>query len=132
MKKAFFLCAFCALILLAGCGGARESAALDRDASFFSDFSIDGEQVVFDCHLVIDNNTDAAVSVRITGDFSADADAGLLKETRLPAAAKDGGASVFVLQPGKNTIDVVFTGTHGDIDTKLNRLLPGITIEPAG
>lgn len=122
------------LLGLASCGRNTDADApyLVEDDSFFRDFRIDGDSVVFSCRLVLFNPQDSEMAVEIVGDFSQDAEAGLVREDTLTAvSAEDQSASLFVLSPGRTELDVVFVGTHGSGDVRQDRLLPEIEIVPA-
>lgn len=132
---------------------------LEKEESFFSDFKIQGtpflgpeeegeEQVRFLCYLCIVNPTDETLPVTVTGDFSADYDAGLVTERELTARylgqeaqppdswttpgfvpMTEEAAELFLLAPGGNHFWAVFSGPHGKTDVKQDRLLPPIRIE---
>ncbi len=132
---------------------------LEKEESFFSDFKIQAtpflgpeeegeEQVRFLCYLCIVNPTDETLPVTVTGDFSADYDAGLVTERELTARylgqeaqppdswttpgfvpMTEEAAELFLLAPGGNHFWAVFSGPHGKTDVKQDRLLPSIRIE---
>ncbi len=58
---------------------------LEEEESFFSEFTVREDKVFFLCYLCIVNPSDETLPVTITGDFSADYDAGLVTERELPA-----------------------------------------------
>ena len=124
-----------ALLCLSACGdkAGSETPYLAEEDSFLRDFRIEGENVVFPCHLTVFNPRDAETEVEITGYFPDDAASGLLLEETLRAvSAEDGSVSRFTLPPGRTELEVVFVGTHGASDVKQDRLLPEIEIVPAG
>ena len=58
---------------------------LEEEEAFFSEFTVREDKVFFLCYLCIVNPSDETLPVTITGDFSADYDAGLVTERELPA-----------------------------------------------
>ena len=58
---------------------------LAEEDSFFSEFTVREDKVFFLCYLCIVNPSDETLPVTITGDFSADYEAGLVTEQELPA-----------------------------------------------
>ena len=68
-----------------------EAAApyLVEEESFFSDFAVQGDHVVFLCRLTIRNPSDTPVPVKISGDSPADAESGLLLGPGLNALRLD-------------------------------------------
>ena len=106
---------------------------LAEEESYFRDFRIEGDSVVFSCRLVLFNPQDSEIPVEIVGDFSPDAEAGLVREDALKAVSPDDETvSRFVLPPGRTELDVVFIGTHGSGDVRQDRLLPEIELVPVG
>lgn len=61
------------------------SAPYLEEESFFSEFTVREDKVFFLCYLCIVNPSDETLPVTITGDFSADYDAGLVTEREFPA-----------------------------------------------
>ena len=55
-----------------------EAFSVVKEASFFSDFAVEDDHVYFLCFLTIRNPSDTPVPVKISGDFSADAEGGLI------------------------------------------------------
>ena len=64
---------------------AASAPYLAEEDSFFSEFTVREDKVYILCCLSIINPTDETLPVTITGDFSADYDAGLVTERELPA-----------------------------------------------
>ena len=126
MKKfaALILCLCC---LLAACGALSEDIVLDEECSYFDNFFVLEGKVYFHCTLVLQNNTDQDIAVKIRGDFQEDFASGLLTEAKLMALSGNQEDS-FVLAPGENELKVVFIGEHGGSSMKQNRLLPEIEI----
>lgn len=125
------------VIILSSCGKTTEHAkasevVIDNNASYFSDFTIEGERVLFYCHLCIENRTDSKVLIQISGDFSDDKKGNLIQEDNLLAYSSTTDSSVFELKPGTNKIDVCFIGTHGTASQKQDRNLPKLTIVCSG
>ena len=126
------------LLLAAGCGSTDGSAAGDvtletvsperahilTDASWFSDFSVQGNTVYLKCMLVIE--CVETTVVRIYGSFPKDAGR-LLTESLLPGGFGDDTAHLrdtSTLLPGQNELTVFFVGTFAGSAQKQDRLLP--------
>ena len=130
------------LLLLTACSSNKEPVKLIEADSFFSDFAICQDKVLFLCRLRIDNLAGDAMTVRISGEFRDDVKNGLVTESALPGyAVDDETARAFAdgikqrseeisLQPGQNELWIVFVGTHGSGNQKNDRNLPKITITP--
>ena len=121
------------ILLLPAAACHRNDAAgepfLAENDSWFDDFQIIGESVVVSCHLTIESPGDADVTVEIYGDFSEDAESGLVKESVIKAVSLDDcDVSRLIIPPGRTQLDVVFMGTHGSSEKKQDRLLPEIEI----
>ncbi len=143
--------------------GTAEAAGpyLVEEESFFSDFVIQKgavygaddtelDQVIFFCYLCVQNPSTETLPVSITGDFSADAEGGLITERELQAFfltketdleehwKKTEGTvrmmpmvnDLILLEPGENRFWVTFCAPHGESDSRQNRLLPPIRIAP--
>lgn len=116
------------LFSLTACG--KDPVYLVEEQSYFLDFTVEGETVEFRCHLCIQNELPNPQKVSLTGHFSEDMEARLIQEESLLASDLEVSESTtFLLQPGINTLDVVFTGTFGGNHQKQDRLLPEISIE---
>ena len=113
--------------LLAACAALSEDIVLDEECSCFDNFFVLEGKVYFHCTLVLQNNTDQDITVKIRGDFQEDFSSGLLTEAKLMALSGEYEDS-FVLTPGENELKVVFIGEHGGYSIKQNRLLPEIEI----
>ena len=103
-----------------------------RPESHFSDFRIENGKVYFDCVLVIENNTTAELSFSIFGDFSEDAEAGLVTPTTLDGChQEDYSNKIFTVNPSDTAIyKVCFIGDWaGKTEQKQNRLLPDISFQ---
>ncbi len=135
MKKLCFATTFFAvlalLFLFSSCRRNHEgsSVVIDNKKSFFQDFEVVEESVVFRCHYVINNQTDKELSIQLLGDFEKEYGLGCIKEKKLFAqtSAVDTN-SVFVIKPGKNTLEICFVGTFNGTKKKANRLLPPTTV----
>ena len=106
-----------------------------EEASYFSDFYVDSAEnrVLMTCHIEVENTGPASSKVAFTGDFSEDFRSGLLVERFLQAEdLSRPGEYIFTLEPGINRFDVVFSGSHGAVNEKQNRLLPKIEITLVG
>jgi len=120
------------MVLLCGCGSTGQ-VKLNKEDSWFSDFTVDDGQVYMTCALVIENSTGGEVKVKITASSPEDVDGGLLQSTELTGKDERLSSDEFTLQEGENTITVVFVGTFGGTEAKQNRLLPeDITLTVVG
>ena len=113
--------------LLSACGTPSGDIVLDEEGSYFDNFFVLEGKVYFHCTLVLQNNTDQDITVKIRGDFQKDFASGLLTEAKLMALSGNQEDS-FVLAPGENELKVVFIGDHGGYSIKQDRLLPEIEI----
>lgn len=134
-KLSVALCFLTVLALLVGCSSTAHTGAadirLDREASYFDDFTVQDETVLLRCVLQIENDG-AEHEVTIKGFFPDDVGK-LIDFSPLvgyPEAADPEGQT-FLLRHGTNTVNVVFRGDYAGTPQKANRLLPEITIEPA-
>ena len=132
-----FLCLVLISVLLSSCSqnGSKahspQAYAVDRDQSWFDDFSVSDGTVRMECHVCILNQTSETKNACLTGDFSEDQKNGFIKENKLIAQQEQiPGQIQFELIPGENEFDVLFVGTSADSDQKANRLLPAIEIIP--
>ncbi|MBE6933130.1 MAG: hypothetical protein E7464_07115 [Ruminococcaceae bacterium] len=128
--KCFVVATLCLMLLFSITACGKGPVYLVEEQSCFLDFTVDGETVEFRCHLCIQNELSNPQKVSLTGHFSEDMEAGLIQEESLLASDPEVPESTtFLLQPGLNTLDVVFTGTFGGNHQKQDRLLPEISIE---
>lgn len=114
-----------------------DGVSLDLERSFFSDFRVDGPLVCYGCHLELVNDSEEVRTVTLLGLAPSDVKTGLLRDEVMTCHAPDEQGeiadepTVFVLEPGRNALDVVLVGAHGTSDAKADRLLPEILIKPA-
>lgn len=138
MRKTKLLCVTLALLLLASAGGcataeddaagletvAPELAHVVDDASWYSDFSVQGDKVYITC--VVTVACSEATELQIYGDFREDAGK-LLKNPLLLGQLGDDSnrlQSTAALPRGQTELRVVFVGDFAGTDQKQNRLLP--------
>lgn len=122
-----------AIVTLSSCSRTCNNSEISivNNKSYFSDFLIDGDVVELYCHVEVNNLSGATTPVQIQGDFEEDMLGGLLSDRFLNAyMADDQSESTFLLEPGINSVDLVFRGKYGGSDIKQNRLLPPIMIIP--
>lgn len=106
-----------------------EDIKINKEASWLSDFDIQGSEVSFYCRLSISNDSEEKCAVQILGEFDEDFKGGLIEESKIEAhSTTDKEETIFYLSPGENTIDVVFTGQFAGNPQKHDRNLPEITI----
>ena len=137
MKKPLFLLCIVFMIFICACSASKDTTrmeqefTIDRDRSWFSDFTVSDGKVIIECHICLYNQSDEIRSICLIGDFSEDEKVGLLKEKRLIATHKSSSDQLqFELMPGENDFDVLFVGSSGDNNQKTNRLLPEISVIP--
>ena len=137
MKKYLFILFILFAAFICACSVSRETSqieqeyTIDRDQSWFSNYTVSDGQVIIECHLCLNNQSGENKSVCLMGDFSEDEKAGLLKEKNLIATHKSASDQLlFELLPGENVFDVLFVGSWGGNDQKANRLLPEIVVVP--
>ncbi|MBR1757708.1 MAG: hypothetical protein IJ744_03130 [Lachnospiraceae bacterium] len=132
MKRSMILILFFCIICASGCyiGDTDSQLVLNKEKSFFSDYSIEDGKVYYYCYLIIDNKSNNSCRASIVGDFLKDQDSGLLKERYLTAVEdkRNIKQSLFLLEPGENVLEIVFIGTNGKSIVRNDRLLPPITI----
>ena len=132
-----FLCLVLISVLLSSCSqnGSKahspQAYAVDRDQSWFDDFSVSDGTVRMECHVCVLNQTSETMDVCLIGDFSEDQKIGFIKENKLIAQQKQAPGQIqFELMPGENEFDILFVGTSAGYDQKANRLLPAIEMIP--
>lgn len=135
-----WLLLLCLWIPLAGCADSDpypryiiSDVTLDKEHSFFGHFELKGDNhVYFYCDLRLANPDSENRSVQLIGFFVEDAATGLLQERHLLASSsEDVTQKVFELQPGENSLRVVFRGTTAGYSRKQDRLLPEIVVVDA-
>lgn len=95
-----------------------------EEDSWFDDFTTDGVTVRFNCHIKITNELDETVPFRLSA-LANDDNGKLLQSAEMKCAD--------LLKIGPNTtetFEVVFTAKKGPGDTKHDRNLPHIKLEP--
>ena len=139
-KMAAVLLLIFVFIITAGCADSDQypryiisDITLDKKHSFFSHFELKGDNhVYFYCDLRLVNPDSENRSVQLIGFFVEDAATGLLQERHLLASSsEDVTQKVFELQPGENSLRVVFRGTTAGYSRKQDRLLPEIVVVDA-
>lgn len=103
---------------------------LIRSDSYYSDFTVLGEKVNIECHLVLENTYNSSKVVRLYALFPGDLENGLLKEAKLYAVDKKNRVAEFVIdEKEKKAIDVTFIGDFAGNNQKISRALPQIEVE---
>ena len=144
MRKTKLLCVTLALLLLAsagGCGTAEDDAArletvapelahVVDDASWYSDFSVQGDKVYITCVVTVECSE--ATELQIYGDFREDAGKLLKNPLLLGQLGEDSNSlqSTAALPRGQTELRVVFVGDFAGTDQKQNRLLPQLYLVP--
>lgn len=108
----------------------KQYVEIDKQESFFSDFSIIKNNVDINCYITIKSTYSKDIKVKLTANMEDDFNSGLLKKAELLGINKANGEKLFQI-PAKTTksFDVVFSGEFGGNDKKINRLLPNIVVE---
>ena len=145
MRKPKFLCVILALCLLAlgGCGTAEaergapeletvaaELAHVVDDASWYSDFSVQGDKVYITCVVTVECSE--ATELQIYGDFREDEGKLLKNSLLLGQLGEDINSlqSTAALPRGKTELRVTFIGDFAGTAQKQNRLLPQLYLVP--
>lgn len=98
--------------------------------SSLSDYSIEGNNVVFDTQIVLINNTLEDRYINIKGDFKTEYKHGLIDTRVLNGFDEKSGYDTFLVPGGAEILfEVSFSGPKGDADTKFDRNPPEIIIE---
>ena len=97
---------------------------IDYEKSFFNDFYIEENYVIFECKYTIVSEENEPKNIKMEGEFREDREGGLITEELLKATDKETGDDVFEIFPGENRIIVLYTAAHGTEMVKQNRLLP--------
>lgn len=120
------------VVLLCACAGTEESEGevrIDKEQSWFSHFTVEGNRVTIKCKIFIENPTDDDVELILIGVFQDEYEAGLLKERQLVGVLEKCPEDVILtVPPGGTCFDVDFRGTYGGLFQKQNRLLPEIKL----
>lgn len=95
-----------------------------KSDSYFNDFSINGDEVSFECFVSLKNDSSEVKTVRLRADFAQDVESGLLKESPLYSSEP------ITIQPesAPYKLQVVFRGKNNGGKEKADRLLPEITV----
>ncbi len=100
-----------------------------EDSSYLNDFVIDGDTVVINCSVEIENTSD--IPCKFTMEASSHADIGGLLADESPLLALDeyGQEQIFEIAAGETiTLDVSFYGTKGPLNEKVDRNCPYIML----
>lgn len=117
---------------------------INKDTSWFSDFTVLEDKVVFLCFYEIYNSSDKTVSVRLVGDFTKEQEVQLIQENSLQAIAiniediskidtdflsnaiweYENNGDAIKIEPGKNGFFILYVGTYAGNEQRPNRLLP--------
>ena len=97
---------------------------IDYEKSFFNDFYIEENYVIFECKYTIVSEENEPKNIKMEGEFREDREGGLITEELLKATDKETGDDVFEIFPGETRIIVLYTAAHGTEMVKQNRLLP--------
>lgn len=124
---------FVAIFLFTGCVSTvsdESDIQIDYAESFFSDFSIKGDDVYIYCTLKITNTSGENKKFRILATMTEDVESDLLTEEMIYCADISTGEDTFLLQAeSAETFSVVIKGSNGGGTQKANRNLPPLKIE---
>lgn len=117
-----------ALVSLVSCAD-TESVCVDKGASFFSDYSVDGNEVKIKCHVTLKNLSDSTQTVNLSAKLPEDVAGGLLVSEDVYALNDDGSLTKYVVPPNSSiVVEVVFTGNFAGTNIKNDKRLPRITV----
>ncbi len=134
MKKSLVFTLVCAIFffVLAGCNQSesKQNENFTIAMSSLSDYSIEGNNVVFDTQIVLINNTLEDRYINIKGNFKTEYKHGLIDTRVLNGFDEKSGYDTFLIPGGAEILfEVSFSGPKGDADTKFDRNPPEIIIE---
>ena len=105
------------------------NVVLVKKTSYFSEFWIDGDEVIMRCYLTLRNQSSEEVQVQLSASSPADVIGGLLKEPHMVAKDADGSVLVLPLNAdSEERLYVNFVGEFAGTARKHDRLLPDIII----
>lgn len=140
MKRLFCLFLAVMLCVLSGCGQKKDALILIDELneeyeagelhSYFVDYRIEDDKVVFTCNLYIENTTQENKEFEIFGSYEEDVESGFILDKEMKAVDIETQSDLLTLQPlEKKMFEVEFVAHKGDgEEIKANRLLPEITI----
>lgn len=101
---------------------------LNRDKSYFKEFSVEDNNVKIKCNLTIENNSDEVIKFYIRAYSKEDVTTGLLKSPNLKIKDQENNEVEFGIKPHDelNDIEVVFEGEFDKNIQKADRDLPDI------
>ena len=79
MKKYFFLVItlMVIMVVLISCGNKTDLELVD-DKSFYEDFVVDGNFIIYNCTVALKNDNSSSVTVKLLGDFQTEYDLGIV------------------------------------------------------
>lgn len=101
---------------------------LNRDKSYFKEFSVEDNKVKIKCNLTIENNSDEVIKFYIRAYSKEDVKTGLLKSPNLKIKDQENKEVEFCIKPHNELydIEVVFEGKFDKNSQKADRDLPDI------
>ena len=125
-RKGFVFIILLALTLITSCGNShQEIILLNKDDSYFMDFTVNENLVYIECYLIVTNTGQDELEYSISADFTKDVRTGLLKESVLYACDEQTNKQIFILQPGATEkFYCTFIGEYAGIYQKHDRNLP--------
>ncbi len=100
-----------------------------KDSSYLNDFVIDGDTVVFNCSVKIENTSDIPCEFRMKASSYSDIGGLLADDNYLLAYDENGQEQIFEIGAGETlTLDVSFYGTKGPLNEKVDRNCPYIML----
>lgn len=106
----------------------RSPVMLLKEESYFDEFHVQGDKVFVDCSLVLRNDSDKDVSVKLRADMTEDKINGLLTSSELYGCDRKGDEEFLVLANSKKEYQVSFVGDFGGKEQKVDRELPPIKV----
>ena len=140
MKRLFCLLLVAILLILSGCGQKKDALILIDELneeyeagelhSYFVDYRIEDDKVVFTCNLYIENTTQENKDFEIFGSYKEDVESGFILDKEMKAFDIETKSDSLTIQPLETKMfEVEFTAQKGDgEEIKADRLLPEITI----
>ena len=140
MKRLFCLFLAVMLCVLSGCGQKKDALILIDELneeyeagelhSYFVDYRIEDDKVVFTCNLYIENTTQENKDFEIFGSYKEDVESSFILDKEMKAFDIETKSDSLTIQPLETKMfEVEFTAQKGDgEEIKADRLLPEITI----
>lgn len=134
MKKYIILALLCITLLFVVTACNQDSDKQNENFTIatasLSDYSIEGNTVVFDTQIVLINNTHEDKYINIKGDFKTEYKHGLVDSRVLNGSDKETDYEIFLIPADAEILfEVSFSGKKGEANTKFDRNPPEFIIE---